>query len=157
MPAFFNNLAAPSPSFAPSDPSVYSQKVAAAIDNYRKALAITPKHTGAYSGLAHQLKTIGRQQEAVEVNRENIAANPKNTDPYWNLANLKTFRFEDNEVAAMETLLEDDNLSKLGVAQLCNSLGLEYEGRKDYDRAFSYFHPARRPTGRAGSRSAGRP
>jgi Flp pilus assembly protein TadD len=109
------------------------------INSYRRALEINPAHPGAFSGLAHQLKTIGRQQEAIATHRQNIALNPTNSEPYWNLANLKTFRFEDTEVADMEALLEDEGLEDLSYVQLCNSLGLEYEGRKDYDRAFSYF------------------
>lgn len=112
---------------------------AQAIENYRKALDISPGHPGAYSGLAHQLKTVGRAQEAIDSHRQNIAANPTNTDSYWNLANMKTFRFTDEEVKAMEQLLESDELEDLPITQLSNSLGLEYEGRKDYDRAFEHF------------------
>jgi len=109
------------------------------ITSYQRALEINPAHPGAFSGLAHQLKTIGRQQEAIATHRQNIALNPTNSEPYWNLANLKTFRFEESEVSDMETLLEDHSLEDLSYVQLCNSLGLEYEGRRDYDRAFSYF------------------
>ncbi|MGB2041622.1 MAG: sulfotransferase [Porticoccaceae bacterium] len=116
-----------------------SNQTEQAINSYRHALEINKAHPGAFSGLAHQLKTVGRQQEAIDTHRQNIAINPTNAEPYWNLANLKTFRFEDSEVADMEALLEDDSLEDLSHVQLCNSLGLEYEGRKDYERAFSYF------------------
>ena len=110
-----------------------------AIESYRSALKISPQHPGAFMGLAHQLKTIGRQQESIEVYRQNISVNPRNSEPYWSLANLKTFRFEDEEVKAMEDLLQDASLNDITSVQLCNSLGLEYEGRRDYDRAFEYF------------------
>ncbi len=110
-----------------------------AILSYQHALELAPKHPGAFSGLGHQLKTLGRQPEAIAVHRRNISANPKNTEPYWSLANMKTFRFEDDEVHAMEALLDDETLDDLPAVQLCNALGLEYEGRQDYDRAFGYF------------------
>ncbi|HJP49747.1 MAG TPA: sulfotransferase [Pseudomonadales bacterium] len=110
-----------------------------AITGYQQALKIKPSHPGAFSGLGHQLKTVGRQQESIEVYRQYIAANPRNTEPYWSLANMKTFRFEDAEVGSMEELLGDDSLDDLSVEQLCNALGLEYEGRGDYDQAFDYF------------------
>jgi tetratricopeptide (TPR) repeat protein len=110
-----------------------------AIETYSKALEYSSSHQGAFSGLAHQLKTLGRQQEAIAVHRKNIEENPQNTEPYWNLANLKTFRFEDIEVSKMEKLLLDSNLKDLSIVQLCNALGLEYEGRKNYARAFHYF------------------
>lgn len=109
------------------------------IDSYSAALEIAPKHAGAFSGLGQQLKTLGQQAEAVAVHRENIRRNPRNAEPYWSLANMKTFRFEEQEVTTMEALLENEDLEDLPAEQLCNSLGLEYEQRKDYQRAFSYF------------------
>ena len=109
------------------------------IQSYQKALKITPSHPAAFSGMAHQFKTIGRNEDAIATHRQNIAANPGNADAYWNLANMKTFRFEDGEVSAMKTLLERDDLDDLSRVQLCNSLGLEFEGRKNYDQAFEYF------------------
>ena len=111
----------------------------AAIESYHSALKVSPNHRGAFSGLAHQLKTIGNQTEALAVHRRNIAANPTNSEPYWNMANLKTFRFEQSEVDAMEALLETPDLDDLSIVQLSNALGLEYESQKDFDRAFSNF------------------
>lgn len=113
----------------------YSEAIAA----YRSALHLSPKHTGALSGLAHNLKTIGRQDEAIDCYRKCIAANPYFTEPYWSLANLKTFRFEDDEVASMEKLVADPNIPDDALVHLSNALGLEYEGRKDFDRAFASF------------------
>jgi len=53
-----------------------------AIETYSKALEYSSSHQGAFSGLAHQLKTLGRQQEAIAAHRQNIQANPQNTEPY---------------------------------------------------------------------------
>ena len=110
-----------------------------AIDSYHTALNISPRHPGAFSGLGQQLKILGRQQEAIEVFRQNIALNPRNAEPYWSLANMKTFRFRDDEMQAMLTLLEDEELEDLGTVQLCNALGLGYERLNDYGNAFKYF------------------
>ena len=109
------------------------------IGSYRRALEIAPRHPGAFSGLGHQLKTVGKQSEAIQVYRQNLKQNPRNTEAYWSLANMKTFRFEDEEVSAMEDLLKEEQLDNLAQVQLCNALGLEYEGRSDYDRAFGFF------------------
>jgi len=110
-----------------------------AINTYQQALKITPTHPGAFSGLGHQLKTVGRQQQSIDVYRQHIAVNPGNAEPYWSLANMKTFRFEQSEVDTMRVLLEDPGIDDLSVEQLCNSLGLEHEARKDYEQAFKYF------------------
>lgn len=110
-----------------------------AIEAYQEALKISESHPGALSGLAHQLKTIGKQDEAIEVHRRNLAANPGNAEPYWSMANLKTVSFTDEELDNMVSLLEEGNLDDLTKQQLCNAMGLEYERREDYNRAFSCF------------------
>jgi len=89
--------------------------------------------------LGHHQKTVGRQDDAIASYRRCIQAKPGHAESYWSLANLKTFRFEDAEVAAMESLLEEAELADVSRAQLHNALGLEYEGRKDYARAFANF------------------
>ena len=119
-----------------------------AIQAYRKALDIKPDRIGAMTGLAHNLKTVGATAEAVATYRRVIEARPDHAEAFWSLANLKTFRFDDAEVEAMETLLRDGGLPDESRAQLHNALGLEFEGRKDYDRAFGHFarcNEARRP------------
>ena len=110
-----------------------------AIRCYEKALDIAPDKPGAMSGMAHHLKTVGRQQDGVAMYRKAIAAKPDHAEAYWSLANLKTFRFDEHEVQAMQTLLEDDALEDESRVQLHNALGLEYEAREDYDQAFSHF------------------
>ena len=110
-----------------------------AIGAYEKALERAPGHRGAFSGLGNMLKTVGQYEGAVAAYRACIQHNPKNAEAYWSLANLKTFRFEVHEVMAMETLLEQEGLPAEASVQLCNALGLEYENRRDYDRAFKYF------------------
>ncbi len=110
-----------------------------AIRYYEKALDISPGRSGAMSSMAHHLKTVGRQQDGVAMYRKAIAAKPDNTEAYWSLANLKTFRFEEHEVQAMQTLLEDDALDDESRVHLHNALGLEYEAREDYDQAFSHI------------------
>ena len=110
-----------------------------AIDAYRKSLRLKPDHIGSLSGLAHNLKTIGRQDEAIEYYRRCIKANPLYTESYWSLANLKTFRFTDEELQSMEELVVHPAIPDEERTQLCNALGLEHEGRNNFDKAFEYF------------------
>lgn len=110
-----------------------------AIESYQKALEIDPRKFQAITGMAHHLKTIGLQDDAIAKYRECIRVKPDHTEAYWSLANLKTFRFDDAEVDAMEALLADEELDDASRVHLHNALGFAYEARGDFDRAFSNF------------------
>jgi len=58
---------------------------------------------------------------------------------YWSMANLKTFRFEDEEVAAMEEQPANARLNPVTEVHFRFALGKAYEDRKDYDRAWEYY------------------
>ena len=110
-----------------------------AIEHYEKALEISAERPGAMSSMAHHLKTIGRQQDAVVMYRKAIEVKPDHSEAYWSLANLKTFRFSEDEVQAMHTLLKGDELPDESRVQLNNALGLHYEAHKDFNRAFLHL------------------
>ncbi len=110
-----------------------------AIEAYQKAIDMAPEKAGAVCAMAHHQKTVGRQDDAIASYRRAIAIKPDHAEAYWSLANLKTFRFDDGEVAAMQELLRDDSLPDVSRAQLHNALGHEFESRKDYAGAFRHF------------------
>ncbi len=110
-----------------------------AIRAYEKALEISPNKPGALCSLAHHLKTVGEQEQAIATYRRCIAVKLDHAQAYWSLANLKTFRFEDSEIEAMQALLEGDDLPDESRVHIHNALGLDYEARGDYDTAFAHF------------------
>jgi tetratricopeptide (TPR) repeat protein len=110
-----------------------------AIEAYRHALKLSPNKAVAMCAMAHHLKTIGAQEEAVAQYRACIATRPDYAEAYWSLANLKTFRFSEAEVEAMNELVREGSLPEESLCQIHNALGLEYEARGDYDRAFGHF------------------
>jgi len=116
-----------------------SDRAAEAAEAYQRALDIAPNNAGAFSGLGQQLKTVGRQAEAIAVYRRSMESDPKNAEPYWSLANMRAYRFTDDDIAAMKSLLQDETLGDQANVQLCNALGFAFEGRKNFDEAFSYF------------------
>jgi len=111
----------------------------AAITACERAHELSPDKPGPLCTMGHHQKTVGRQDDAIASYRRCIQVKPGHAESYWSLANLKTFRFEDAEVAAMESLLEEDELADVSRTQIHNALGLEYEGQKDYARAFENF------------------
>jgi hypothetical protein len=48
------------------------------------------------------LKTVGRQAEGIAAYRKAIALKPTLGEAWWSLANLKTVKFDDADIAAME-------------------------------------------------------
>jgi tetratricopeptide (TPR) repeat protein len=110
-----------------------------AIKAYEKAIALDGQRAGAMCSMAHHLKTIGKYDEAVASYRRCIELQPDHSEAYWSLANLKTFRFTNDEIIAMQSLLERDDLGDDKRVQINNALGLELEGRRDYAGAFRHF------------------
>jgi len=110
-----------------------------AVGYYDKALEIAPNHGGALCGKGNACRTMGDSDGAIAAYRQSKKANPLHAEAYWSLANLKTFRFEDSEVDDMLALLDDERIPTDGQVQLNNALGLEFDGRKEYERAFEFI------------------
>jgi len=110
-----------------------------AIESYRKALALQPKFPGASLGLGHVLKTVGEQEEAIAAYRECISLRPDNGESYWSLANLKTYRLTDDDVAAMEKSLEKPDLTSQSRVNFLYALAKAHEDREDFEGAWDYY------------------
>lgn len=115
-----------------------------AIALLEQALADNPDHNPALSQLGLALKTIGEQQRAIEVLRRCIANDELYGEAYWTLSDMKTFKFDDQEVVNMERILADDQLNDARQVQFGYALGKALEHRQDYQRAFSCYSDANR-------------
>ncbi len=73
---------------------------------YADVLARFPRQAKAWMSYGHVLKTIGRLDEAIAAYRTAIGQDPQLGEVWWSLANLKTFRFSADDVAAMRTSLD---------------------------------------------------
>ena len=87
----------------------------------------------------HALKTVGQQQKAIEAYRQAISLQRSFGDAWWSLANLKTFRFKDDDIEAMRVEIGKDTCSREDYLHLCFALGKALEGRKQYDESFRYY------------------
>jgi tetratricopeptide (TPR) repeat protein len=108
-------------------------------DAYLQAVSLSPQAPGAQMGLGHVLKTLGDQAGSLRAYRAAIAAKPDFGEVYWSMANLKVFRFEDAEVAAMEEQLQRDDLAPSAEIHFRFALGKALEDRGDFDRAWHYY------------------
>jgi len=110
-----------------------------AMNLLEKAVEIDPGNFGALSGMGHVLKTVGKQEEAIARYRECVQHNPDHGETWWSLANLKTFRFTDDDIAVMEKRAARESLVEEQRASFFFALGKAYEDKQDYDTAFSYY------------------
>ncbi len=110
-----------------------------AIGAYERALELAPTFPGARLGLGHVLKTVGRQEEAVEAYRECIRLRPDSGESYWSLANLKTYRLSDEDVAEMEKRLQQDDLTHQSRVNFTFAMAKALEDRGEFEGAWHYY------------------
>jgi predicted Zn-dependent protease len=110
-----------------------------ALGEYRRLLEETPDHAELHLSMAHTLKTLGRQQDAVEAYRRAARERPGYGDAYWSLANLKTYRFTEEELAAMRSAEAAPRTALADRFHLCFALGKALEDRGEYAESFSYY------------------
>ncbi len=115
-----------------------------AVEAYEAALALDPQQGGSLSGMGHALKTIGRQDDAIAAYRECIRLYPSAGETYWSLANLKTFRFTDEDIESMKKFVGAENLPDETRVNFNFALGKAYEDRDDFERGFSYYETGNR-------------
>lgn len=89
--------------------------------------------------LGNALKYAGRQDEAVKALRTAVAQSPDLGEAWWELANLKTHRFDDADIAAMDTQLQRPTLDDKQRAPIEFSLGKAFEDRGDYAKSFHHY------------------
>ena len=106
---------------------------------YGDLLRETPDHPELQLSIAHTLKTLGRQQEAVEAYHRAADVRPGYGDAYWSLANLKTYRFTDEEIERMRQAEAAPRVALADRFHLCFALGKALEDRGRYAESFAYY------------------
>jgi tetratricopeptide (TPR) repeat protein len=106
---------------------------------YRELAAEAPEGADLHLSIAHALKTLGKQTEAIESYRAAAAVRPSYGDAYWSLANLKTYRFTDDELDMMRAHVVSPATQLVDRYHLCFALGKALEDRGDYAESFGYY------------------
>jgi len=110
-----------------------------ALAAFEKALSLNPNQASALLSKGHVLKTLGNQDDAIRAYRAAAKARPDLGEIFWSLANLKTFRFEPEEIETMHLQLESGELKEESELNFCYSLGKCMEDQGDYPKAFEYY------------------
>jgi tetratricopeptide (TPR) repeat protein len=89
--------------------------------------------------MGHALKTVGRVPEAIEGYRAAAQARPDFGDAYWSLANLKTYRLTDEEMARMRVEEGSPTIALADRYHLCFALGKALEDRGETAESWQYY------------------
>jgi len=119
-----------------------------AIEIYETFLKDHPHHGTAQMYFGHTLKTIGKTNDAVIAYRKAIALSQRTGEAYWSLANLKTYRFSDGEIANMCEQFCPDTGDPDDQGHLAFALGKAFEDRKEFDTSFGYYEKGNTIRGR---------
>ena len=109
------------------------------IDLYREVLADYPHQPKVWMSYGHALKTGGKRQESIEAYRKSIELAPNLGESYWSLANLKTFRFSPDEIAAMRVQLARTDLNDTDRFHFEFALGKAMEDERQYEESFGHY------------------
>ncbi|MDE2435451.1 MAG: sulfotransferase [Sphingomonadales bacterium] len=110
-----------------------------AVEVYRNVLARAPNQPRVWMSYGHVLKTVGRLDEGVTAYRRSLEIMPTLGETWWSLANLKTVKFTDADIAGMEAALTAPDLADDDRFHIDFALGKAFEDRKQTESAFAHY------------------
>jgi tetratricopeptide (TPR) repeat protein len=110
-----------------------------AIAVYRQLIRESPWAPELHISLGHVFRAVGRRDEASESYRRAAAARPGFGDAYWSLANLKTYRFSDEEISGMRVEEAAPAAHPVDRYHLCFALGKALEDRHEYVESWQFY------------------
>jgi tetratricopeptide (TPR) repeat protein len=113
-----------------------------AIELYEGVLQRSPDQPRVWVSYGHMLKTLGRLEDGVAAYRKGIALKPTLGEAWWSLANLKTVKFDQADLAAMRRALEAEGLSDEDRFHLDFALGKALHDAGRTDEAFEHYSRA---------------
>lgn len=111
---------------------------------FDKVLEKLPGDPANLTSKGHALKTTGASAEAIASYRAAIAAKPDHGDAWYALANLKTYRFSDDELARMQAQAARGDLAFMDRVHLAFALGKAHEDRGDFAASFAAYDEGNR-------------
>ena len=111
----------------------------AALEIYEKVLKNYPNQARAQMSYGHTLKTVGRLDESIEAYKKCIRLSPEVGEAYWSLANLKTFRFGDEDIENMRKQVTAEGGDADDQSHLAFALGKALEDQGEFDESFKFY------------------
>ena len=89
--------------------------------------------------IGHIYNAEGDSEEAIAAFKRSFAIKKDHGDAYWSLANTKSYRFNESEIAAMQSVESDSSIGLTDRIQICFALGKAFEDQKDFAKSFQYY------------------
>ena len=98
-----------------------------------------PNDPASLTSRGHALKTKGAREEAEASYRAAIASKSDHGDAYYALANLKTYRFDADQVDAMRAQAARPDLAFMDRVHISFALGKALEDAGEYEESFAFY------------------
>ncbi|MGH8157407.1 MAG: tetratricopeptide repeat-containing sulfotransferase family protein [Rhodanobacter sp.] len=132
----------------PGHPGVRNLKAAVLcrIGDYEPAIRIYvdllehyPRNAKVWVSYGHALKTAGHGERAIDAYRQSLLLEPSFGEVWWSLANLKTYRFSADDLAAMRRQLARTDLAEDDRLHLEFAVGKALEDADEYEPSFRHY------------------
>ena len=110
-----------------------------AIALFDKVLARLPNEPVTLTSQGHAFKTSGDQSSAIKAYRQALKSKPQHGEAWYSLANLKTVKFTDKDLALMQEQSSDSLLVSADQVYLNFALGKAYEDREEFETSFKHY------------------
>jgi tetratricopeptide (TPR) repeat protein len=111
-----------------------------AVELYRALLTgRAEEDADVHLSIGHALKTLGSAREGIAAYHRAAQCRPDFGDAYWSLANLKTYRFPDEELAQIRAALDAPSTGPVDRYHLCFALAKALEDQGQYAESFRYY------------------
>ena len=109
------------------------------IELYERCLREPLDRPGTLLLLGHARKAVGDIDGAIAAYREAGAERPSLGDAAWSLANTKTYRFSEAEMALLRERADDAAIPEQERTHFCFALGKALEDRGEFEASFSAY------------------
>lgn len=113
-----------------------------AIDIYRELCELPERRTLNLVHLGTLLKTVGRAVDAKDCYQQAVAADPSLGQAWWELANLKIYRFSNDEMESMRELAGSVDTTPMNKILVQFALGKACEDAGQYAESFENYRAA---------------
>ncbi len=110
-----------------------------AIRIYRELIEAGHNRKNALLLLGHAEKTAGNIEASVAAYQQLYAQFPDFGDAFWSLANTKTYRFTDAELAHMRDYEQRSSTTETDRVHFCFALGKALEDLGEYESSFDFY------------------